>query len=677
MPYNLNPIIIQAGCSPTTENTAQNTPHYLFADKIRFCNNVPEKIGGWTSLSLSGIYGINGTPRNIFSYTLGGTIYYLVGTHSNLYLITDQNLFNATPVVTAIENYNNVLATNYGTLGSDPYSTTLGSNIITVTDTAHPFRDGDVLTFSGATTFSGLSSGDLNGSKSISDVTTNTYSYYSENTATGTASGGGASVIRASRIISVTQTNDYREGDNVMVDNVASDVGGITVAQIEGIRVARNVTTSSYDIEASGTATSSVSSAGGNYDIYPEIADGVENPTTGQGYGMGQYGIGLYGVSKTASSPTEPSIWSFDRFGNLVIATQGNQTGLYSWNSSSTTLPALVANAPTQINYAFVSDNICVTLGDSNVPNRIKWCDQGDLETWTATSTNQAGEDDIEGAGEFKSHLSLRGINLLFTNESVYSFRYIRRPFIWETKLVDSNSGLIARNARVAVNGIAYWMGKHNFYMYRGGNVEPIPSNSGPESTLKDYVFKNINRANASKSFAWYNREFNEIWFHYPCLNSTECDIIARYNVLDRTWVMDTMNRSAAEYPSVLSSFPYVANTTGTIYLHERGNDDDTVSMPWTLTTPFFFTGTKETAYLGGIYQDNTMTSGTIDVTINTKRYPNQTAGTSTYNVDTGDANLIYRKSARYWQYSVSGDSLGQFWRGGSWQELVKGGSKR
>lgn len=678
MPYDLNPITIQAGCSPTTENTAQSTPHYLLADKVRFVNGFPQKIGGWTSLTLNGIYGINGVPRNIFSYTLNGNIYYLVGTHTNLYLITGQTLFNATPVVTDLETYNNVLATNYATLGSNPMATVDGSNLITVTDAAHKFREGDIITFSGATTFAGLSSGDLNGAKSVGTVTTNTYQFYSATAANATTSGGGASVVRASRVVSVTQANDYREGDNIVVDHVGSNVGGIANTSIQGIRVVRNVTTSSYDIVADATATSSASTAGGQYRIYPEIPDGTENPTTGSGYGMGLYGAGLYGVSKTASSPTDPSIWSFDRFGNLVIATQGNQTGLYSWNSSAGTLPELVANAPTAINYAFVSDNICVTLGASATPNRIKWSDQGNLTTWTATDdTNQAGEDDIEGAGEFLSHVALRGLNLLFTTEAVYSFRYIRRPFIWETKQIDSNSGLLARNARVAVNGVAYWMGRHNFYQYRGGNVEPMGSNSGPESTLKDYVFKNLNSANAGKSFAWYNREYNEIWFHYPSASAIECDSVARYNVLERTWVMDTANRSAAEYPSVLSTFPYMANTGGTVYQHERGNDADGVALPWSITTPFFFTGTKDTVYLGGVYQDNELTSGTMDITINTKRYPNQIEGSSTYTIDTGDANLIYRKSARYWQYVVGGTGLDQFWRGGAWQELVKKGSKR
>lgn len=678
MPYNLNPIRVLPGVAPSTDSTPQSTEHYVFADKVRFVDGVPEKIGGWDTLTLTGTYSIFGVPRNVYSYIFSGLTYYLIGTHTNLYRIVGQSLFNATPVTTTLETFTNVLATNHRTLGSNPYATSNGSTLITVTDAAHRFRNGDVVSFSGATTFAGLAAGDLNGAKIISNCTTNTYQFNTSGTpANATTSGGGASVVRASRLITVTQANDYREGDNIVVSNVASAVGGIVDTAIEGIRVVRNRTAGGYDIVADAFSTSSASSAGGNYQIFPEIADGQQNSTTGVGYGMGVYGVGLYGVAKTSANPTPPSIWSFDRFGNNVLMTRGNQTGLYSWNNGTTTLPALVTNAPTAVNYCFVTDNIAVTLGASGQPNRIKWSDQGNLTVWAAAATNQAGEDDIEGAGEFISHAPVRGANLLFTRQATYSFRYIGRPFVFETKLVDAGRGLIARNARVVVDGIAYWMGLDNFYMYRGGNAEIVPSNSYGESTLKEYVFNNIDDANALKAFAWYNSAFNEIWWHYPSLGSQECDRVARYNILDRTWTMDTMARTAAEYPNALGDNPYLANQSGLIYRHEKGTDNNGASMPFTLTTRFFSTDAKDTALLGGVYQDNTITTGNINLTINTKRYPNQTADSSTYPITTTNANLIFRKSARYWQYTVSGDTIGQFWRGGDWMELIKGSGKR
>lgn len=677
MPYELKPIEVQAGVSTSVDNTLQATRLYTQTDKIRFVGGLPEKIGGWDRLSWAGSFVIQGVPRNVYSYIYNGATTYLVGTHTNLYALFGNTLFNATPVTTGTTTLNNVLGTIYGTLSANSMACTNGSPIVVVTDAAHPFKNGDVLTFSGATAFGGLLVGAINGAKSISNVTPNTYSFNANANATSTVSGGGAAIVRTSRLVTVIDANTMREGDNINVVSVASAVGGIATADITGIRTVRNVTTSGYNIVAAAFATFSASAGGGNFVFSEEIADGAQNSTAGQGYGLGLYGAGLYGVAKQSSSISLPSIWSFDRFGSLIVATRGNQTGLYSWNSSTTTLPALVTNAPTAINYAFVTDNICVTLGASGTPNRIKWSDNGGLTTWTATAQNFAGEDDIEGAGEFLSHAAVRGLNLLFTRQSVYTFRYIGKPFVFETKLIAPNRGIIGRNARVEVNGVVYWMGLSNFYRSSGSSVEIVPANDGLECSIKDYIFQDIDEANGVKAFAWFNARFNEVWFHYPSNGSLECDRIARFNINDNTWVPDTMARTAAEYPAVLTSIPYLTNQTGIVYRHENGYNDDGAILPWSISTPFFNTGAKDTVTLGGVYNDNIISNGDINLTVNTKRYPNQPAGTSTYPIQDGEYNLMYRKSARYWQYTLSGATLNQFWRGGAWQELVKIGGKR
>lgn len=694
MGYTLKSVTVLPGVASTSDFTPQSTQHYTYADKVRFIDGFPEKIGGWQSLIVSTPYYMNGCCRALYSYTLRNVIYYLIGTHTNLYQIQGNNVFNATPVVDTANTYNNILGTYYGTLSADPFSVVAGIPSVTVLDTGHPFLNGDSITFSGATSFAGISASELNTTVTIGNVTTNTYTFTISSVPNSMTNGGGGSVVRASRIVSVLEPNtDYTDGDNIVVDSVASTVGGIPPADITGIRIVRGVNISGYNIVASGVATSSASNAGGNVSIRGEIPSGQLNSTTGSGYGVGLYGTGYYGVSKISTTPTSPTIWSFDRFGDLIVMTQGNQTGLYSWDSSTNTLPALVANAPTALNYTFVTDNIAVTLGANGVTNRIKWSDQGNLTTWTATAQNQAGEDDIEGAGQFISHAALRGWNLLFTQTSVYTFRYINKPYVFETKLLDPSRGLIGQNARIVVNGIAYWMGIDNFYMYRGANVEVIPSNSTTSSTIKNYVFNSINLGQINKAFCWYNSQFNEIWFHYPSKSATECDRIARYNVLDGTWVMDTLNRTAGEYPTPLTLTPYLSRYTrysvgafddgfddgfsdgtnsGTqtlIYQHEKGSDDDGSPLPFLLSTPMFSTGSSNTVLLGGVYQDNTLSNGPLDWTITTKLYPNQVPDSVTYTIPYDSQNLIYRRRGRYWQYDIAGNTLGQRWRAGVWQE--------
>lgn len=698
--FQIKTVTVTPGCTPSTDFTPQSIAQATYTNHVRFIDGFPQKIGGWKNLLISGNYTITSLPRNIYSYIQGNITYYLVASYRSLYSIQGNTLYNATPVVDPGSTYNNILGTVYGTLPADPFFVNQGINTVTVTDPGHPFLSGDTLNFSGATTFAGLSSGDINGIKTISNVGTDSYQFTTTTVPTSAANGAGASVVRASRLVTVAETNTYQVGDNVNITAVASAVGGISTANIVGIHTVRAVTGAGYDVVANGFATSSASAAGGSVTIEHQIPEGQLNSTIGSGYGAGLYGVGLYGVSKISSTPTPPTIWSFDRFGSLVVMTPGNQTGLYSWDSTTSSLPELVTGAPTAINYTFVTDNICVVLGLANVTNRVQWSDQGGLNTWVTTSENQAGQQDIYGAGELITAAPIQGWNLLFTKNQVYTMRYIGLPFVFEIKQIDSPTGIIAQNARIVVNGVCYWMGINNFYMWSGGNVEIVPSNTTNRSTILNYVFKNINYGNAAKIFAWYNSAFNEVWFHYPSANATECDSVARVNVLDKTWVPDTMNRTAAEYPVVQSTFPYLASpdagiTGGSfsdgwsdgfqtevdtglpaILLHENGYDDNNVALSFELDSPYFTSGSN-VVLLGGVYQDNILTTGNLNWTINTKLYPNQTPDTVTYAILADNQNLIYRRRGRYWQYVIGGSTLGQYWRGGAWQELFKAGGTK
>jgi len=259
-----------------------------------------------------------------------------------------------------------------------------------------------------------------------------------------------------------------------------------------------------------------------------------------------------------------------------------------------------------------------VTFGH-DVENKIFASDQGDITQWTASSTNQVYEDIVEGAGRFISHCPVDGYNLIFTEQQTYTYKYIGLPLIWQTQLLDANIGIIAPMARVSVNGVAYWMGQENFYMFRGGKVETIPSNLGPQSTILRYVFQNLNYSQRYKIFAGYNEEFDEIWFHYPSAQSNECDRVARVSRKLFAWCPDELDRTAWEWPNTSLSNPRLANI-GTLYTHETGNDDDSLPMEFSVKTRKFSTGTL-TGLNVNIIPDSTFT-GTLNCNLSMYNYP-------------------------------------------------------
>lgn len=669
MPTQLVPLQIIEGVEPSTDRSNSTTQHYIDSKGVRFVDGYPQKKGGNVSLSFDGDVTISGLPRSIFSYILSSYTRYLVGTNSKLYDIFGTTLTNITPLKTATVSIADSLDTFYGTLSSNPITTVSGSATITISDTAHKLQAGDTVTLSGSSAVNGIPGTDINTSHFVRSVTTNSWTIIVATAATSSGTGGGASVVRATGIITVNASaHGQLDGDRTKIAS-AADTGGITAAQINLEFIIRNAQTNSFDIYTAGTATSAVTGGGGSSTTYQvEITDGNENTAAGFGYGMGLYGAGLYGVGKTSSNTDPPRIWSHDRFGDLTISMSNDQSELYSWDGDISEAPVIVSNAP-QGNYCFVSDNIAVVLGAEGVGNRIQWSDQGGLTNWT---TGQSGEDDIEGAGKFISHASVRGDNLIYTNNQTYYFRYIGGELIWQTKLIDANIGLIAQNARSSASGVIYWMSNNNFHMWRGGNVEVIPSNSTTHSTCLRYVFDDINFGQKEKIFCQYNPLFREITWFYPSAGSSEPDRAVSVNIDTFAWWYDEIERTAVEYPSLLSQTPYMADSSGTVYLHENGLNDNGAAKEWYFETPFIFGGNNIIGH-NAFVVDGSVTQ-TASVTIKTKDYPfSSVRSNKSYDITSTSTRIATGQSGRYWNYKVSGDDLGQRFVGGQWyQELLQ-----
>lgn len=674
------PLDVAPGVCPPTDCTEAATQQYTSADKIRFVNGLPRKIGGWKRILFDDGDTIEGCVRAIFSGTLDEKVQTLLGGDKALYGLQGSSLNNITPLLTTTNAIANSLDTHYDTLGSDPLATTSGSDEVVVTDSeAANYQAGDTYTLSGATATGGIGAPEFNKDHIVRSVGSGTITIKTTSSATSTTTGGGASVVRTSGLLTVNATG-HGQADNDRVKLAsATDTGGITAAQINLEFQIRNSTTNTFDVMTAGSATSSVTSGGGASTTYQkQIADGLCDETSGQGYGMGRYGTGLYGTALVSATGRRfPRLWFFDQFGENIVMTPGNGTGIYSWDGDLTVAPTLVSNAPTENNYVFVSDNILVSLGADGERNKIKASDQGDITQWTASSTNQVFEDFIEGAGRLWSHVSLNGTNLIFTKNQCYTFRYIGLPFVWQIRFKD-NIGCIAPNARVVVKGVAYWMGENNFYEWRGGNIEVTPSNipGTPQTTLLNYVFKDINRAQASKCFAWYNKRYDEIWYHYPSEGSDEIDRVARYHVTERHWTPDTFDRLAAEYPNINLQFPRLIDSNGNFYRHEVGVDDDESAMAWSLKTNLRDFGT-DNVLQEAIIPDS-IQNGDITFKVDAYSYPQSATAknTKTVTVTPTTEFISLDIDGRFLQYTFNGNVLGQDWIMGQWLEPLQESSR-
>jgi hypothetical protein len=130
-------------------------------------------------------------------------------------------------------------------------------------------------------------------------------------------------------------------------------------------------------------------------------------------------------------------------------------------------------------------------------------------------------------------------------------------------------------------------MGLDKFYMY-SGRVETLPS------TLREYVFTDINKAQSFQFVAGTNEGYNEVWWQYCSANSNVIDRYVIYNYLDQVWYYGDWTNYNGAYQgrtawldSSLREFPMAAtygvaggSSNALLVYHEDGVDDGTVNPP-------------------------------------------------------------------------------------------------
>ena len=136
----------------------QSTPYgaenkWIDGENIRFRYGQPEKIGGWVKLIANKLYG---AVRAQFAWSaLDGTRFLALRTDKKLYIYTEGAIHDITPIRATESSLTN------------PFVTTDGSAVVTVTDAGHGATAGDFVTFTAASTVGGL---DMNAEFEITEV---------------------------------------------------------------------------------------------------------------------------------------------------------------------------------------------------------------------------------------------------------------------------------------------------------------------------------------------------------------------------------------------------------------------------------------------------------------------------------------------------------------------------
>lgn len=548
------------------------------SDKIRFRSGMPEKVGGWVrdtgtvspQISTVATYGtaytttmpsppsgtLWGYCRSMWNWTtLAGYNLLSFGTNLKFYIQNGVNGFyyDVTPI------------RKTSTAVANAFTTTNLSTTVVVNDPGHGAQTGDFVTIT-------ATSGAVNGIPAATMGTTaapvmyqityidnNSYSITVATAATST----GTSTVTANFAYELTTGNDIY---SVAAGWGAGGWGGVTTGY-------------------SSTGWGQAAAAGGvgvGLRFWSESNFGENllfNPSGG--------GIYLWAVNASANI--------FDR-AQLLIA-GGTVTVKDAAGSGSTTV-SIDSTCPSAANYIIVSDSsrFVIAFGTNDPtgvyattaidPMQIRWTDQESFATWTPQITNQAGDFRLSHGSAIYTAIQSRQEILVFTDSAVYAMQYVGAPYVWSFQLLEDNVSILSPNAVTTASNVVYWMGMDKFYVYTG-RVQTMPS------TLREYVFTDINLDQGFQVNSGTNEGYSEVWWTYCSADSDVLNRYVIYNYLDQVWYYGTWDNYAgvpqgrtAWLDSALRSYPMAATygsptvvssrTQGstTLVYHENGVDD-------------------------------------------------------------------------------------------------------
>jgi len=513
--------------------------------------------------------------------------------------------------------------------GDVTFSATNGSSTITATDSSHGAQINDFVTFSGAASLGGnVVANVLNQEYQIVSVTTNTFTFTAKDTS----------------------------GDTVTANSSDSGNGGSSVV-------------GAYQINA-------------GLDMYV--------PSTGFGVGTWD-SSSTWGSASALDSSTQLRIWSQDNFGDDLIGSI-RLGGIYYWDESSGLTTRAVpfsglsgaSDAPVKSIQIMVSDIdrhiICFgsnAIGSTSLdPLLVRWSDQESAIDWTPTSTNTAGGQVLSSGSLIIGALRTRQEILIWTDAGVHTMRFVGAPFIFAFNEIAQGPSLISPKACVNADNKVFFMDRGGFYFY-SGSVQALPC------AVQDYIFSDLNQAQAYKIFATSNVDKNEVMWFYPSSSSDEIDRYVIYNYLENVWAIGTnadsftrtswIEAHSLDYP--LATGKTTDSDSNYLYQQEVGDDADGSALSAFIETADFDLEPDGDRYMfiDKIIPDlkfkNSESADEVTVTVKGTDYPlteTTTLSTSAVTPSFTQAYIRARTRQAILRFSSSGAGFG--WRLGAFR---------
>ncbi len=348
---------------------------------------------------------------------------------------------------------------------------------------------------------------------------------------------------------------------------VNENIASITTNAPRGMHTWESNNGTRYVAAGSYNELFAVVSGGTAYDIAPtDLSAGSESASVNIGYGYGFYGVGAYGTPRPdTGNLVAATTWSLDNWGEYLLACSTADGRILEWQLGTSSKAAVVANAPTNnLGIIVTEERFVFALGAGGNPRKVAFSDREDNTTWTPASTNEAGDIELQTSGQIETAIRTRGQTLILTDVDAHTARYIGPPYVYSFQRVGTSCGIISRRAAADVDMGVFWMGNGGFFRFDGNVVSEIPC------AVHDYVFGDLNTSQKSKTWAFTNGQFGEIWWFYCSGSSTEIDRYVAFDYKENHWLIGSLSRTSGASRGVFE-YPMLMGQDGAMFDHEVG----------------------------------------------------------------------------------------------------------
>ena len=223
-------------------------------------------------------------------------------------------------------------------------------------------------------------------------------------------------------------------------------------------------------------------------------------------------------------------------------------------------------------------------------------------------------------------------------------------------------------------------MSKDAFFVF-DGTVKKLAC------SVQDFVFEDLNIAQAPLVNVGINTQFNEVTWYYPTLNSDRINRYVTYNYLENVWSIGTMARTAwhdigtfdrpvaTEYmpldnlPTLTTIYGLTAGRSH-LYNQETGVDANGAPLPAYIYSGYFDIGDgDQVLFMKRFIPDFKNQVGDLTVRLLLRLYPQTSATPSSldpYIITPTTDKVDTRARGRQIQLRIESDELGGWWRFGT-----------